>query len=118
MRQSISMDEIPFAPMLDMPVAKLCDTIPPVDLPPAPLPTKRPVDHKLVAWRNDGPLMTTMTFSTFEAAKVAAGELHFLTYWKWAITCGRDTVEMGRIDEPADYAAAVARFEAWHAAQA
>jgi len=39
---------------------------------------------------------------TLEAAQVAARELHWAIYWKYAIQCGRDMVERNLINEPAE----------------
>jgi hypothetical protein len=104
-KQQITMEEIPFAP-----VAGLCDTVPPVAPPPAPAPYKRPVAHALCAWRNDGGALQTWRHETLESAQAAAGELHFAVYWKYAIQCGRDLVEVHNIDEPADYIVARDRW--------
>lgn len=111
MRQSIQMEEIPFAPLLGERSAKpqLADTIPPTRDPPAPLPTKRPRAHFVVAWRNDGGLDSTR-HETVESAHEFAHALHWVVYYKFAIQCGAETVASGHIAEPADMGDAWARY--------
>lgn len=102
----IGMLDIPFAPV------DLCDTIPPVKPPAAPAPYKRPKAHSLVAWRDDGGGLQTWHHDTLEAAQSAAKSLSWVVYWKYAIQCGRDLVERGTIDAPADYVDAYEKFQA------
>jgi len=98
MAKQIRMDEIPFAPVMD---AQLCDTIPPTAPPKPPAPYKRPLQHRLIGWRNDGGLLDA-AHDTLENAQAAARELHWAIYWKYAIQCGRDMVERNLINEPAE----------------
>lgn len=94
-KAKITMDEIPFAP-----ITQLCDTVPPTELPPAPAPYKRPSACRLIAWRHDNALRD-IKFDTLESAQVAARNLHWAVYWKYAIQSGRDMVERALIDAPA-----------------
>jgi hypothetical protein len=91
-RAKIAWDEIPFAPVLG-------DTVPPVEPPAAPLPTKRPVECRVVAWRHDGGMDNTK-HETIEGATAYALGLHWAIYWKSAIQCGRDMLERRLIVQP------------------
>ena len=92
MSAQISMTEIPFAPAL-------ADTIPPVATPPAPLPVKRPVECRVVAWRHDGGLDDTR-HPTIEHAREHVKALHWAIYWKYALQCGRDMIARELISQP------------------
>jgi hypothetical protein len=91
-RPQIGMDEIPFAPILS-------DARPPIEPPPAPLPVKRPVECKVVAWRHDGGLDSTR-HETVELATAFATGLHWAVYWKYALQCGRDMIDRRLITAP------------------
>jgi hypothetical protein len=104
-RNQISMNEIPFAPMLG-------DTIPPTHNPPAPLPVARPKAHTVVAWRNEGGL-DHASFATLETASEFAGKLHFAIYYKWTIQCGREFVARGDIIPPQGYELSEAAYRAF-----
>lgn len=102
-----------FDTMLHAQVPQLADTIPPVQ-PPCVLPLCQPQRHDVVAWRNDGGRLEWTRHDNLDLARAYAQGLHYATYYKYAITCGRDTVERGYIEEPwtsvrdlddADYAA-------------
>jgi hypothetical protein len=91
-RLQIGMNEIPFAPIL-------ADTIPPVEPPPAPLPVKRPAECRCVAWRHDGGMDNTK-HETIERATAFATTLHWTTYYKFALQCGRDMITVQPITAP------------------
>lgn len=91
-KPQITMDEIPFAPVL-------ADTVPPVEPPPAPMPIKRPAEVRVVAWRHDGGL-DNFKHSTIESATLFARSLHWAIYWKYALQCGRDMLDRQLIEAP------------------
>ena len=91
-RAKIAWDEIPFAPIL-------ANTIPPIEPPAAPLPTKRPAECRVVAWRHDGGMDNTK-HETIEGATAHALALHWAIYWKSAIQCGRDMIDRRLIVAP------------------
>ena len=96
MLDKIAMDEIPFSTAS----LQLCDTVPPVRPPAPPLPVKRPVSCRLIAWRHDNGLTDT-AYETVEHAREAAQQLHWIVYWKYALQCGRDMIERRLIEAPA-----------------
>lgn len=102
MSAAIGMNDIPFAPLLgDLHVPKhlqLGDNIPPPIAPHAPLPVKRPVDHCVIAWRQDGG-MNVWKHATLELAQEQARNLQFAVYWKYVIQCGREMCERVLIAE-------------------
>jgi hypothetical protein len=84
--------------------AEVSDIIPPTELPPAPLPVKRPIAHKVCAWRHDGGRLLEEQRDTLEAAREFVTWLkaeRWVTYYKAVVSCGRDIVERHEIGEPA-----------------
>ena len=99
-KSKIGMNDIPFAPIFAVPPEyKLSDTVPPVEPPAAPLPTKRPAECRVVAWRHDGGMDNTK-LPTIESARAFSLQLHWAIYWKSAIQCGRDMLERRLIEAP------------------
>lgn len=77
---------------------QLCDTVPPVEPPPAVKTDPNVKPHTLRAWRHDGG-MNSFPFYSLQAAREHADALCHLIYWKWAIVCGREIVARGAIEE-------------------
>jgi hypothetical protein len=78
--------------------AQLADTMPPRE-PPTALPAKQPKPHQLVRWHRDPARVTKLCFDNLEAARNAALALHWAAFYRYAIMCGRDTVETRNLEE-------------------
>jgi hypothetical protein len=70
-----------------------CLAGPPVDPPPAPLPAKQPKQHHVVCWHRNPLRVTKVLCETWETAYEYAHSLHPAAFYRYAIMCGRDTIE-------------------------
>ena len=68
--------------------------------PPAPAQLNRnPKKHDVVAWRHDGRIDSTK-HDTKEAAQEHGKSLPWVTYYQFAVMCGREMVERASIPIP------------------
>src|SRR6476660_482863 len=77
---------------------------PPSEPPMELLPVKRPVAHKVCAWRHDGGRLLEEWRPTLETAQEFVAWLkteRWVTYYKAVVSCGREIVEHHEIGEPA-----------------
>jgi hypothetical protein len=70
---------------------------PPVE-PPQALPAKQPKPHDVVRWHRNPLRVTKVRCATWEQAIEHACSLHPAAFYRYAIMCGRDTIETRNLE--------------------